>query len=166
MDNTGRLIFIHGLEGTSQGEKARLLRGIFPQILTPDFNGQLEMRMQSLRSLLGDEVGWRIIGSSFGGLMAAIFACERPRQVERLILLAPALLWPDFAASPPAPVNVPAIIYHGTQDAILPLQPTRELAQKIFRNLDFRTVDDDHGLYKTIHMIDWKGLVKEQNSSQ
>lgn len=159
MHESARLIFIHGLEGTSQGEKARLLRGIFPEILTPDFTGQLEMRMESLHNILGDERGWRMIGSSFGGLMAAIFACERPEQVEQLILLAPALLWPDFAASPPAPVDVPAIIYHGTQDRIIPLQPTRELAGKIFRNLDFRTVDDDHGLYKTVHTIDWKALI-------
>lgn len=159
MDNTGRLIFIHGLEGTSQGEKARLLRSIFPAILTPDFIGTLERRLESLRSILGDEKGWRIIGSSFGGLMAAIFACERPAQVDQLILLAPALLWPDFAASPPAPVDVPAIIYHGTQDGIIPLQPTKELAYKIFRNLDFRTVDDDHGLYKTVNAIDWKTLI-------
>lgn len=159
MENPGRLIFIHGLEGTSQGEKARLLRSIFPAILTPDFSGSLDVRLESLRSILGDEKGWRIIGSSFGGLMAAIFACERPAQVEQLILLAPALLWPDFAASPPAPVDMPAIIYHGTQDRIIPLQPTKELAYKIFRNLDFRTVHDDHGLYKTVHAIDWKALV-------
>ena len=159
MHNTGRLIFFHGLEGTSQGEKARLLRSIFPSILTPDFTGSLQARMDALSTILGEEKGWRMIGSSFGGLMAAIFACERPEQVEQLILLAPALLWPDFAASPPAQVDVPAIIYHGTQDTIIPLQPTRELANKIFSNLDFRIVDDDHGLYKTVHTIDWKGLL-------
>jgi len=37
-----RLIFIHGLEGSSQGVKATLLRGLFPGILTPDFRGSLE----------------------------------------------------------------------------------------------------------------------------
>ena len=64
MQNTSRLIFIHGLEGTSQGEKARLLRSIFPAILTPDFTGSLEARLESLRSILGDENGWgwQIIG--------------------------------------------------------------------------------------------------------
>lgn len=159
MENFGRLIFIHGLEGTSQGEKARLLRSIFPAILTPDFTGGLETRLDSLRSILGVEKGWRVIGSSFGGLMAAIFACERPAQVEQLILLAPALPWPDFAASPPSMVDVPVIIYHGTQDTIVPLQPTRDLAEKIFGNLDFRIVDDDHGLYKTVHAIDWKTIL-------
>jgi pimeloyl-ACP methyl ester carboxylesterase len=159
LENYGRLVFIHGLEGTSQGEKARLLRGLFPAILTPDFTGPLEARMDILRAILGEEKGWRLIGSSFGGLMAAIFACQRPEQVQQLILLAPALLWPEFAASPPAAIDVPVIIYHGTQDVIVPWKPTQELAHQIFRNLDFRVVDDDHGLYKTIHMIDWKGLV-------
>jgi pimeloyl-ACP methyl ester carboxylesterase len=155
MQSFSRLIFIHGLEGTSQGEKARLLRSLFPTILTPDFSGPLEARLDSFRSILGEAKGWRMIGSSFGGLMAAIFTCQRPEQVEQLVLLAPALLWPDFAASPPAPVDVPVIIYHGTQDKIVPLQPTKELAQKVFHNLDFRIVDDDHGLYKTVHTIDW-----------
>jgi pimeloyl-ACP methyl ester carboxylesterase len=159
MENFSRLVFIHGLEGTSQGEKARLLRSIFPSILTPDFTGSLQARMDALSTILGEEKGWRLIGSSFGGLMAAIFACQRPQQVERLVLLAPALLWPDFAASPPAAVDTPVIIYHGTQDAIVPLQPTQELAHKVFRNLDFRIVNDDHGLYKTVHAIDWKTLL-------
>jgi pimeloyl-ACP methyl ester carboxylesterase len=159
MQDTSRLIFIHGLEGTSLGDKAQLLRSIFPGILTPDFAGTLEARLEVLRSIMGDARGWRMIGSSFGGLMAAIYACERPEQVEKLVLLAPALIWPDFAASPPAPVMVPAIIYHGTQDKIIPLQPTKVLADKIFHNLDFRIVDDDHGLYKTVHAIDWKALL-------
>jgi pimeloyl-ACP methyl ester carboxylesterase len=159
MQPDNRLIFIHGMAGTSQGEKARLLRNIFPNILIPDFSGELDVRLDVLRSIVGDEKGWRMIGSSLGGLMAAIFACQQPDQVEGLILLAPALLWPDFAASPPAPVNVPVIIYHGTQDTILPLEPSRQLAQRIFLNLDFRTVDDDHGLYRTVHSIDWKTLL-------
>lgn len=159
MGNSNRLVFIHGLEGTSQGEKARLLRGIFPAILTPDFTGSLEARMEALRNILGEERGWRLVGSSFGGLMAAMYACQRPAQVEQLVLLAPALLWPEFAASLPAAVDTPVIIYHGTQDAIVPWQATQDLARKIFRKLDFRIVDDDHGLYKTIHVIDWKALL-------
>jgi predicted esterase len=159
LDNFNRLVFIHGLEGTSQGEKARLLRGIFPAILTPDFMGSLDARMEALRNILGEERGWRLVGSSFGGLMAAMYACQRPAQVEQLVLLAPALLWPDFAASLPPAVDTPVVIYHGTQDAIVPWQPTQELARKIFRNLDFRIVDEDHGLYSTVHAIDWKALL-------
>jgi pimeloyl-ACP methyl ester carboxylesterase len=156
---TQNILFIHGLEGTSQGEKATLLRGIFPDILTPDFRGVLEERMAQLREIIGDSHGWTMIGSSFGGLMAAMFACKHPSQVEKLVLLAPALIWPDFAANPPAPIDVPTVIFHGSLDPIIPLEAVRSLAQKVFHSLEFHAVADDHGLYKTIHEIDWVSLL-------
>ena len=155
------MIFIHGLDGSSQGIKASLLRSLFPGILTPDFHGSLEERMQMLRKILGEEQGWQMIGSSFGGLMAALFALQHPGQVERLVLLAPALIWPDFASRPPIPITAPTIIYHGRRDELLPLQMVRQLAEAAFANLDFREVDDDHGLYQTVHAIDWVRLLGE-----
>lgn len=160
MSTYDRLIFIHGLEGTSQGVKATLLRQLFPGMQTPDFSGSLDERMRLLFSILGDRTGWKLIGSSLGGLMAALFACQRPHQVERLILLAPALILPEFAASPPEPVDVPTVIYHGSRDQLIPLAAVRPLAEAVFRNLSFREVDDDHGLYQTVHRIDWQTLVE------
>jgi pimeloyl-ACP methyl ester carboxylesterase len=154
------IIFIHGLDGSSQGVKARLLRGLFPGILTPDFPGSLEQRMAQLNDILGAQRNWILIGSSLGGLMAAMFAVRHPEQVKRLVLLAPALIWPDFAADLPQPVEVPTIIYHGRQDALLPLALIQELAQRVFRDLKFNVVDDDHGLYKTVHAIDWHALLE------
>lgn len=153
------LIFLHGLEGTSQGAKATLLRGLFPAMRIPDFRGTLEQRMAVLYPILGDEQVWTIIGSSFGGLMAAIFACQRPAQVRKLVLMAPALILPQFAASHPAPVDLPTIVYHGRQDQVVPLEPTRHLAQQYFRSLTFNEVDDEHGLYITANAIDWPALL-------
>lgn len=115
--------------------------------------------MQSLYTILGEEAGWTIIGSSFGGLMGALFTCQHPAQVRKLVLMAPALIWPDFANEPPAAVDVPTIIYHGKGDQIVPLIPVRQLAERVFRNLAFNIVDDDHGLYKTAHEIDWKEIL-------
>lgn len=157
-----QIIFIHGLEGSSQGVKASLLRGLFPGILTPDFPGSVEQRMAQLNGILGEQRNWTMIGSSLGGLMAAMFTIQHPEQVKRLVLLAPALIWPDFAASLPEPVSVPTIIYHGLQDAVVPLAPVRNLAERVFRNLKFYAVDDDHGLYKTVHAIDWPALLENQ----
>jgi pimeloyl-ACP methyl ester carboxylesterase len=158
-----RLIFIHGLEGSSQGVKASLLRGLFPGLLTPDFRGSLEERMGALNRLLGQSTGWTIVGSSFGGLMGALFTCQYPQRVRKLVLMAPALIWPDFialaSASPPAQVDAPTIIYHGTRDELIPLDQVRDLAEGVFTDLDFRVVDDDHGLYKTVHEIDWVSLL-------
>lgn len=160
MSKANHLIFLHGLDGSSQGVKARLLRGLFPEILTPDFSGSLEERMAQLAGIVGETQGWVMVGSSFGGLMAALYACRRPEQVSKLVLLAPALIWPDFAASPPAPVSMPVVIYHGRRDALIPLSAVRGLAEQVFTNLDFHAVDDDHGLYQTVHAIDWQAILQ------
>lgn len=153
------MIFIHGLEGTSRGVKANLLRGLFPDIAIPYFRGSLAERMTSLERILGDQAGWKIIGSSFGGLMGALYTCDRPKQVDQLVLLAPALIWPDFASRPPVPVPVPTVIYHGKRDELIPLGIVKKLAMNVFTNLDFRAVDDNHGLKKTVHEINWLRLM-------
>jgi pimeloyl-ACP methyl ester carboxylesterase len=153
-----RLIFIHGLISSGQSYKANLLRGTFPDILTPDFEGSLEERMAQLTPILSDQSGWVIIGSSFGGLMGALFTCQHPDQVKKLILLAPALIWPEFAQAPPPPVSVPTVVYHGLRDNIIPLDLVRPLAERAFTHLTFHAVDDDHGLKATVQAIDWRAL--------
>lgn len=154
-----RLIFIHGLLSSGQGFKASLLRQRLPGILTPDFEGSLEERLARLAAMLANQSNWVIIGSSLGGLMGAIFTCQHPEQVRKLILLAPALIWPDFAQAPPPPVFVPTVIYHGLRDNLIPLELVRPLAEQVFLNLDFNVVDDDHGLQATVEAIDWPALV-------
>lgn len=158
--SSNRMLYIHGLEGTSQGVKAQRLRNIFPEILIPDFPGDLPARMTALEGILGTQAEWIIIGSSFGGLMAALFATQHPAQVRRLVLLAPALIWPDFASQLPPPIAVPTLIYHGRQDEIVPIDIVHRLARQVFTNLEFHTVDDDHGLYKTVHSLDWKTILE------
>ena len=155
------LIFIHGLEGSSHGVKASLLRGFYPEILTPDFRGDLSARMDQLNKILADKQDWTIIGSSFGGLMAALFTCQHPHQVRKAILLAPALILFQEADYPMQPIDVPVIIYHGARDTVIPLQAVRPIAQEIFASLDFHQVDDDHGLYQTVHEIDWRKLLEK-----
>lgn len=159
MMDASKLVFIHGLEGSSQGVKATLLGELFPGMLIPDFRGSLDDRMSALNALLAEQAGWTIVGSSFGGLMSALFACQHPTRVRKQILLAPALIWPDFASTPPEPVSVPTIIFHGTRDEILPLEPVQRLAEQVFVDLDFRVVDDNHGLYKTVHALNWHELL-------
>jgi pimeloyl-ACP methyl ester carboxylesterase len=154
-------IFIHGLLSSGQGFKANLLRGIFPDILTPDFPGDLDERMAKLEAILADGDDHILIGSSFGGLMAALYACAHPRQVQRIILLAPALSYHAFADNPPGPCDVPTVVYHGRRDTIVPLQPVKTLAEQVFTHLQFNVVDDDHMLHETVQRLDWRELVND-----
>jgi pimeloyl-ACP methyl ester carboxylesterase len=161
MPGKDRLIFIHGLVSSGQGFKGKLLREHFPDILTPDFDGPLEARLDHLTAILSDQTGWGVIGSSFGGLMGTIFACQHPHQVERLVLLAPALIWPDFASQLPPPTSVPTVIFHGKRDDVIPLDLMRPLAEQVFLNLTFHVVDDDHQLHTTVQSIDWPSLLRD-----
>lgn len=155
-----RSIFIHGLGGSSQGVKASLLRGIYPRMAIPDFPGSLAERMLRLEQIIADQEGWTLIGSSLGGLMAAIFTSQRPGQVRKQILLAPALIWPEFKDNLPEAVDTPTVVYHGQRDDLIPLADVHAICQKVFTDLEFHTVDDDHGLYQTVHQLDWHELLQ------
>ena len=90
-------IFIHGLESSNQGTKSVFFREKYPDMAIPYFTGSLDERMRSLRSVLFQKTGVILVGSSFGGLMATIFAMENEERVERMILLAPAINLVEFA---------------------------------------------------------------------
>jgi pimeloyl-ACP methyl ester carboxylesterase len=154
------MIFLHGLESNSQTYKASVIRASFPDLVVPDFTGPLADRMRDLYPILGDRGNWTLIGSSFGGLMAAIFTCERPHQVRKQVLLAPALTLPEFEPFLEGePVEVPTTIIHGKRDEVVPLEPVHEIAQKVFTNLTHRVVDDDHRLRATTDSLDWKAVI-------
>jgi len=156
-----RIIYLHGLDSNSQTYKAALIRDIYPDLITSDFTGSLEERMQQLYPILGDESNWTVIGSSFGGLMAALFATQHPGQVRKTILLAPALMFPEFAQNlPTKPITVPTILVHGRQDTVVPLGQITPLAEKAFRYLTYHIVDDDHRLHQTADKLDWKSLIQ------
>ena len=160
MINNARLIYLHGLESDSNSGKARLFREWFPGMLTPDFKGSFEDRMSQLVPILSDKIDWTLIGSSFGGLMGTVFTCAHPTQVRKLVLLAPALLREQFASYLDLePVSVPTVVIHGTLDTVVPLEPVREIAQKLFTNLTYHIVEDDHRLGKSVHELDWKSIL-------
>ena len=160
MIDPAHLVYLHGLESTSQSGKARLFAQKFRGMLTPDFTGSFGERMAQLLPILGNQTDWTIIGSSFGGLMGAVFTLDHPTQVRKLVLLAPALILPPFASRTDwRSVSVPTVIIHGAQDDVVPLEPVRKLAQKAFTDLTYYVVDDDHRLHKIIGELDWEKIL-------
>jgi pimeloyl-ACP methyl ester carboxylesterase len=155
-------IFLHGLVSSGQGFKGTLFRRVLPGILTPDFTGALEERMAQLGPIIGDQPGWAIIGSSFGGLMATLFTRDHPEQVRKLVLLAPALALSEHRLDPHPPIAVPTVVYHGKNDTVIPLEPLRAICEQLFEKLSFNEVDDDHRLQKTVQSLDWPALVSTQ----
>jgi hypothetical protein len=152
-------VFIHGLESTSQGTKGLYFQARYPGMMIGDYEGSLENRMTRLERELDDKMNLILVGSSFGGLMAAIHTCTHPESVQRLILLAPALNLPDFEPYTAKAVTTPAIGYHGRNDDVVPIAPVMMIAEKVFANLEYHVVDDDHSLHETFAGMDWDRLL-------
>lgn len=160
------LVFIHGLDGSSQGTKGAFFQERYPWMIVEDFFGPFEERMAKLEALLADKDDLILIGSSYGGLMAAVFSCRHEKKIARLILLAPALnhlppeIWQDMK------LDFPVVIYHGSQDEVVPPGPVHDLARKIFNNLSYHLVQDDHSLHETFFALSWDELLSSRPSVQ
>jgi predicted esterase len=108
--------FIHGLDSSSRGTKGNFFRERYPEMFLEDYSGPLEERMAKLERDLAGKRDLILVGSSYGGLMAAIFACRDETRVRRLILLAPALGHTDLDTCSRQPLQIPVTLYHGRSD--------------------------------------------------
>ena len=154
-------VFIHGLESTSQGTKGIYLRERYPAMIIEDYTGSLEARLEKLEAVLAGKEGLILVGSSYGGLMAAIYACRHPEKIRRLILLAPAINLEEFESYAGRVLNMPVHLYHGRQDDVVPPGEVRAVADAIFSDLTYHLVEDDHSLHETFPGMPWEELLKE-----
>ena len=153
------IIFIHGQESSSQGTKGHFFRQLFPEMTIPDFAGDIPTRMAELNGILVGKSDIIMIGSSLGGLMAALYAFQNQDTIKKLILLAPALNLPEFDPYLSKKLTLPVFVFHGKNDDVIPSQLIQTIATKVFTNLSFTLLDDDHRLTKTFTTIDWPQLI-------
>jgi len=158
---TATKVFIHGLESTSQGTKGIYFRERYPEMIIEDYVGPLEARLEKLEAVLAGKEGLILVGSSYGGLMAAIYACRHPEKIRRLILLAPAINLEEFEPYAGQFLTMPVHLYHGRQDDVVPPGEVRPVADAVFSDLIYHLVEDDHSLHETFPGMPWEELLKE-----
>ena len=151
-------LFLHGLDSSTRGTKALWFRTHFPQVGMRGYHGDLEHRLAQLEEQTAGAERLILVGSSFGGLMAACFAARHPGQCRRLILLAPALNFNNYQP-PPVPLTVPVFLVIGANDTVCPPDLVIPLARAAFSNLEVRLEDDDHLLHRTFPRLDWPALL-------
>jgi len=153
-------VFIHGLESSSQGMKGSFFRSKYPDMIIEDFIGTFQERMEKLNKLLINKSDLIIVGSSYGGLMATVYAYNNHEKIKKLILLAPALNIEEFKISYcNKKLHVPVVIYHGRNDDVVPSLSVQDIAQTIFTQLQHYLVDDDHSLHRSFSLMDWNVLL-------
>jgi len=155
-------IFIHGQESSSQGTKGLFFRDLFPEMIIPDFVGNVSARISKLNKILLDKRGIVMIGSSLGGLMAALYTFQNQDRIKKLILLAPALNLPELNPYLSEKLTLPVYVFHGKEDELIPPKLIQNIAKKVFKNLTFTVVDDDHRLSRTFTSIDWPELLESK----
>ena len=151
-------LFLHGLDSSIQGTKAQWFQRHFPRVRLQNYVGDLAERLAQLEAQVAGLERLVLVGSSFGGLMAACFALRSPERCRRLVLLAPALNFVDFHP-PAAPLSVPTLVVTGAHDTVCPPALILPLARASFADLEVQLVDDDHLLHRTFPTLDWPRLL-------
>jgi predicted esterase len=154
-------VFIHGLESSNQGTKSVFFREKYPDMIIPHLTGELPRRMEQLQEALRGKSAIRLVGSSFGGLMGALFAMANETRVDKLILLAPAIHMLESVPYDLKRLSVHTWIYHGKRDEVISLEDVERAAQRYFTNFTLQRVDDDHFLHNSFHTIDWHSLLAQ-----
>ncbi len=129
-------------------------------MLIEDFSGSFPQRMKALESLLTGKTDLILIGSSYGGLMAAVYACLHEERVQKLVLLAPALHLAVYRPYLTKKLYMPISIFHGFRDDVVPLDTVRSIAEEVFVNRSFTALDDDHPLRDTFATLPWDNLLE------
>jgi len=151
-----RVQFIHGLEGSPQGSKARLFGEHFdcvtPAMDTSDFEGCVAVQAEAIRSFEPDV----LVGSSFGGAVAVELLARRVWR-GRTLLLAQAALKRDPRARLPEDVTV--WLVHGLGDTLVDPAESRRLAHTGSpERVRLIEVEDDHPLHASVadgRLVEW-----------
>jgi len=97
-----KTFYLHGFASSPKSYKVQYFLGRSPELVVPDLNYfnqetfqtlTVSRQVQQVRQLLSEPS--YLIGSSLGGLTAAILAEKYPELVKKIVLLAPAFRFTD-----------------------------------------------------------------------
>jgi predicted esterase len=95
-----------------------------------------------------------------------VYACLHEDRVKKLVLLAPALHLEPYELYLNKKLHMPIVIFHGLRDDVVPLAAVRRIAEQLYVNHIFNSVEDDHSLHNTFAALAWDALLvlPEENS--
>ena len=144
------IIFSHGKESGPNGTKITLLSEIAKklnfQTISIDYTNCADVneRVVLLRQTMDkySTVPKVLVGSSMGGYVSTVLACER--ELEGLFLMCPALYLPNYDIQAFKPKNRNIEIIHGWNDSIVPYENSIKFAKAMSAKLHL--INDNHRL--------------------
>ena len=142
-----KIYFFHGKESGPHGSKYQSLATL-GEIHSPDFQGMdIWERLEKAVAVTEGEEDLIVVGSSMGGLLAAMLYARHPERFRALVLMAPALHLPEMDdvidQMPPAEK---VVVFHGRQDDVVPLDPVVEFCARF--GVPVEVVEDGHRLQR------------------
>lgn len=142
-----QVFFFHGLESAPHGRKFHALAEHF-DVESPDFQGMhIDERLEKALALTEGMSDLVVVGSSYGGLLAALLYLEVPERFFGYVLAAPALMLADELSAMPEH----AAVIHGVHDEIVAIGPVRAICAE--HGVDFIEVDDEHRLAESLDVL-------------
>jgi predicted esterase len=139
-----RVQFIHGLEGSPHGTKARVLAEHFdavtPAMDTSNFDACVALQREVSSTFRPDV----LVGSSFGGAVALELLWQGAHTGPTLLLAQAAFHLGTRRTLPP---GARVLLVHGTRDDVVDVEDSRRLAATgAPSHVVLLEVDDDHAL--------------------
>ena len=147
MDEPSKILFFHGLESGPHGTKYRRLSEHF-DVVAYDFEGMYDIydRLKKAEKKTRGMSDLVVVGSSFGGLLAALLYARHPQRFRSYVLMAPAL-HRDIAGEITAMPDDAQVI-HGLRDDVVPIEEVRAVCAE--HGLSITEVDDEHPLHESL----------------
>lgn len=144
------IYFFHGLESGPIGTKSKRLMEEF-DVVSPDFEGMMDIdeRLEKAERLTRGEADTILVGSSFGGLLAALLYAEHPGRFRTYVLMAPALYLDAAERVDKMPPG--AVVIHGRDDEVVPIDQVRAFCADF--DVEFVEVEDGHRLHGSLDLM-------------
>lgn len=146
MGESDQIYFFHGLESAPVGTKSTRLGEDF-EVVAPDFQEMdIFERLDKAEGVTEGMDDLVVVGSSYGGLLAALLYSRHPERFHGYVLMAPAFGLEAADEIERMPDN--AVVIYGVDDEVVSSRAVHQVCGA--HGVEVTEVDDNHRLHDSL----------------